>query len=341
MFGSGSAGCCVRGFWGVVVRHAGVLDVGCHSVLLASARRAGEAGLESVVSRKVRLSLHHALAVDGRLSKPGVRSVEQAVAEAVAADPRLRSGKVFAFATSIIRDAPNRDEVIDQIARATGVRLRVLPGEEEARLSYVAARHWEAFRRPGRVPGELLVLDIGGGTLEIAAGDGDDPRAVFSLPLGARRVTRDVLAGGVVSSPRELARARRYVRRSLRAAGELPQAAPYGRVLASSKTFTQLARLAAALQSPAGTSRAPERLTAAALRAAIPVLAEGDVAHRAKLPGISAHRAEQSLSGALVAEALMEACGVRAVTICPWSTREGLLLEALGVTAPDRGEHAA
>ncbi|MEE4545029.1 hypothetical protein V2S66_24060 [Streptomyces sp. V4-01] len=292
-------------------------------------------------SRKVRLRLHHDLALDGRLRKPGMRSVEQAVAEAVAADPRLLAGKVFAFATSVIRDAPNRDEVIDRVARTTGVRLRVLPGEEEARLAYVAARQWAASRRPGRAPGELLVLDIGGGTLEVAAGDGDDPRAVLSLPLGARRVTRDALPGGVASSPRELARVRRCLRRSLRAVPELPRAAEDGRTLACSKTFTQLARLAATLKSGPRSSRSPQRLTLAGVRAAIPVLAGTDVADRAKLAGISAHRAEQTLAGALVAEALMEACAVRAVTICPWSTREGLLLEALGATAAHRGGRAA
>lgn len=315
--------------------------MGCHSVLLASARRAGDAGLEPMVSRKVRLRLNHALAVDGRLREAGMRSVERAVAEAVAADPRLRSGKVFAFATSVIRDAPNRDEVIERVARATGVHLQVLPGEEEARLAYVAARHWEAYRRPHRVPGELLVLDIGGGTLEIAAGSGDDPRSVLSLPLGARRVTREVLPGGVASSPKELTRARRYVRRVLRAVPDLPQAVPGGRVLASSKTFTQLAHLTATLQH---TRRAPgvtQLLTAAALRDALTVLADLDVADRGKLPGISAHRAEQSLAGAIVAVELMEACGARAATICPWSTREGLLLEALGATAPRHPAQAA
>ncbi|MFD3617409.1 Ppx/GppA phosphatase family protein [Streptomyces sp. NPDC058676] len=286
--------------------------------------------LEPVFSRKVRLRLHETLDRKGRLDKTGVKSVERAVAEAVAADPRLRGPDVFAFATSVIRDAPNRDEIIASVARTTGTRLRVLTGEEEARLSYVAARQWA-----GPAAGRLLVLDIGGGTVEIASGTGDQPHAVYSLPLGARRITRDWLPGGIAPSQRRLADIRHHLRRSLEAVPGLPQAEPGGRVLACSKTFEQLARLTA---TQGKTPRAREQLALPQLRTSVSLLADAKPSRRAKLPGISRHRAEQSLAGALIAQALLEACGAKNVEICPWSTREGLLLERLGVphTTADR-----
>lgn len=327
-------------------RQAGVLDVGCHSALLTVVRRRRADGTDGVVepvfSRKVRLSLHQALGPHGRLRESGMKSVERAVAEAVAADPRWRRSEVFAFATSVIRDAPNRVEVTDRVARTTGIRLRVLPGEEEARLAYVAARQWMG---PSTRP--LLVLDIGGGTVEIAAGSADLPRTVHSLPLGARRITREWLPGGVITSPWRLVEVRKHLRKTLAAVPALPRAEPGGSVLASSKTFTQLARLARAtrntpLGKPSGRSPGtPLRLTLPELRATIPLLADMTPPHRAKLPGISPHRAEQTLAGALIAEALMAACGTDTVTICPWSTREGLLLEHLGVTSTPRFPLAA
>ncbi|MDX3243346.1 hypothetical protein [Streptomyces sp. ME18-1-4] len=304
------------------MRQAGVLDVGCHSALLTVVRQHPGTVLEPVFSRKVRLRLHETLDRKGRLDKAGMKSVERAVAEVVAADPRLRGPQVFAFATSVIRDAPNRDEIIARVARTTGTRLRVLTGEEEARLAYVAARQWA-----GPTAGELLVLDIGGGTVEIASGTGEQPRAVYSLPLGARRITRDWLPAGTVPSQRRLAEIRQHLRQSLEGPG-LPQAAPGGRVLACSKTFEQLARLAAA---QGETSRSARRLALPQLRRSVSMLADVEPSRRARLPGISRHRAEQSLAGALVAQALMEACGAKSVEICPWSTREGLLLEHLGV----------
>ncbi|MFI8075483.1 Ppx/GppA phosphatase family protein [Streptomyces sp. NPDC086033] len=311
------------------MRQAGVLDVGCHSALLTVVQRRPGAVLEPVFSRKVRLSLHETLDRKGRLDNDGMKSVERAVAEAVAADPRPRGLEVFAFATSVIRDAPNRDEVIARVARATGTRLRVLPGEEEARLAYVAARQWA-----GPTAGQLLVLDIGGGTVEIASGTKDQPRVVHSLPLGARRITRDWLPGGTVPSRQSLAKILQHLRRSLEAVPGLPQAEPGVRVLACSKTFEQLARLAAA---QSGTPRTRRRLTLPRLHTAVSLLADAAPSRRAKLPGISRHRAEQSLAGALIAQALMEACGATSVEICPWSTREGLLLEHLGVASTPVG----
>ncbi|MFJ9245000.1 Ppx/GppA phosphatase family protein [Streptomyces sp. NPDC101776] len=311
------------------MRQAGVLDVGCHSALLTVVRRSPGAMLEPVFSRKVRLRLHETLDHKGRLDQAGVESVEQAVAEAVAANPRPRGPEVFAFATSVIRDAPNRDAIIASVARTTGTRLRVLTGEEEARLAYVAARQWA-----GPEAGPLLVLDVGGGTLEIASGTGDQPRTVHSLPLGARRITRDWLPGNTVPSQRRLAEIRKHLRRSLEAVPGLPLAEPGVRVLACSKTFEQLARLAAARGPSPRTGR---KLALPHLRTSVALLAGAKPSRRGKLPGISRHRAEQSLAGALIAQALMEACGAKAVEICPWSTREGLLLEHLGAPRATTG----
>lgn len=305
------------------MRQAGVLDVGCHSALLTVVRRRPGAVLEPVFSRKVRLRLHETLDHKGRLDRAGVKSVERAVAETVAANPRPRGPEVFAFATSVIRDAPNRDAIIAHVARTTGTRLRVLTGEEEARLAYVAARQWA-----GPVTRPLLVLDIGGGTVEIASGTGDQPHTVLSLPLGARRITRDWLPGNTTPSARRLSDIRKYLRQSLEAVPDLPRAESGVRVLAVSKTFEQLARLAAARgKAPRG----GRQLTLPQVRAAVALLAEAKPSRRGNLPGISRHRAEQSLAGALTAQTLMEACGAKYVEICPWSTREGLLLEHLGV----------
>ncbi|MEU4094282.1 hypothetical protein [Streptomyces sp. NPDC026673] len=299
-----------------------MLDVGCHSALLTVVERRDDVPLRPVLARKVRLRLHETLDANGRMDRSGVRSVQQAVARTLAADEGGSLPAVYAFATSVIRDAPNRDEVIAQVKRTTGTRLRVLSGEEEARLAYVAARRWADS---DGVP--LLVLDIGGGTVEIAAGTAGQPRTVRSLPLGARAVNRRWDLVDAVSSKRRLHEVRERLRASLAELGDdLPQAPRHGRILACSKTFTQLARLAAARGT---TAEGPDRLSLAEVREIVPVLAAMGPAGRAELPGISRHRAGQSLAGALVAETLMEMCGADSVEISPWSTREGLLLERL------------
>ncbi|MCQ4041013.1 Ppx/GppA phosphatase family protein [Streptantibioticus rubrisoli] len=306
------------------MRQTAVLDVGCHSALLTVVRWRPGSVLDPVFSHKVRLRLHEALDQKGRLGEAGVESVQRAVVEAVTADPRPRPSDLFAFATSVIRDAPNRDEVIAGIARKTGMWLRVLPGEEEARLTYVAARTWAGGRTE-----PMVVLDIGGGTVEMASGTGDQPRFVRSLPLGARMITRQWLPGGLLPSGRRLAEVRRYLRQCLNRPPGVPRAARGDRVLACSKTFEQLARFA-------NPRRHSHKLSLHQLRSRITLLGSPGPDHRISLPGISRHRAGQSLAGALVAESLMEACGVEDVEICPWSTREGLLLERLGMTEDSR-----
>ncbi|GIH22851.1 hypothetical protein Aph01nite_11610 [Acrocarpospora phusangensis] len=308
------------------MRQATVLDVGCHSALVMVARRraptpgAAEPWAMSL-GGKVRLALHETLTTDGRVNRRGIRSVQRAVARL--ADSVQREPEALAFATSVIRDAVNRDEIIGRVADATGIRLMLLPGREEARLAYIAARCWL-----GDSSDPLLVLDIGGGTVEIAYGDGEEPTQLLSLPLGARVVTRVLLPGGVLPMNRDLGATRRRVREALDRA-PLPLARPGATVVASSKTFTQLAKLATTLARP---TLPPAYLTLSSVRMAATLLARTAVPDRAGLHGISRHRAEQSLAGAVIAEALMEACQIQGARVCPWSTREGLLLERIGAS---------
>ncbi|MEO3875750.1 exopolyphosphatase [Nonomuraea sp. B12E4] len=311
----------------IFVRQAAVMDVGCHSALLMVARRRRRKDPEASgrwamsPTGKVRLALHETLTGDGRVNTRGIRSVQRAVARL--SESEQGGSAVFAFATSVIRDAANRDEVIGRVADTTGIHLRFLPGREEARLAYIAAGCWLGDRS-----GPLLVLDIGGGTVEVAYGDDQEPAQVHSLPLGARTVTRALLPGGALPKKRNLQAMRQHMREVLESV-PLPVVGPGVNVVASSKTFLQLAKLAATLERP---TRAPAHLTLSSVRTAVTLLAHTDVRRRGDLPGISRHRAEQSLAGAVIAEALMEACQVREAQICPWSTREGLLLERIGAS---------
>lgn len=293
-----------------------MLDVGCFSAHLLVV---DGSPLHPVLSHKTRLRLDRALGRDNRLAPEGVEQVVSAVRTARRIAERAGVAGFVPYATSSIRDAANADEVIAEVARRTGTRLRVLPGDEEARLSYVAARRWFGWQA-----GPLLVLDVGGGTLELAAGEDAAPSLARSLPFGARTLTRrlalDLAQEGRSHKSRELARVREAVRDAL--VGVHPAD---HRAVGCSKVFQQLARLAGARPQHEGPFT-PRALRLADLRRWIPRLASMPPPKRARLPGISRHRAEQSLAGALVVEALMTATGHDRVEICPWSTREGLLL---------------
>jgi hypothetical protein len=110
------------------------------------------------------------------------------VARAKAAATFAGCEELLAFATSALRDADNSAAVLSQVRSETGVGLQVLSGEDEARYTFLAVRRWYGWSA-----GRLLVLDIGGGSLELAAGRDEDPEVALSLPLGAGRLTRQQL----------------------------------------------------------------------------------------------------------------------------------------------------
>ena len=123
----------------------------------------------------------------------------------------------------------------------------MLPGQDEARLTFLAARRWFGWSS-----GRLLMLDIGGGSLEIAAGVDEEPDVAVSLPLGAGRLTRDWLIGDP-PSPDEVRQLRKHVRAEIAAAaGVVMRDGRPDHAVATSKTFRQLARITGAAPSSDG-----------------------------------------------------------------------------------------
>ena len=300
-----------------------VVDVGSNTVRLAIADARHGAPLPVHTSKR-RLRLAEQVDADRRLGPHAIESLVDAVRATVGEAERWGSDEPFAFATAIVRDAPNRDEVLDAVERDTGVRLRVLPGEMEAELTFLAARRWMGWRC-----GPLGVLDIGGGSLEVAFGRGRLPEFAISLPLGAGRLTREYLpADGAPPAEAELKALRRHVRHQLRdVAARIRWEGPLT-AAATSRTFTQLARLCGAAPGRHGPF-VPRGMSRRALGAAVDRLAALPAAERAQLPGISAPRAGQSLAGALVGHTAMKLMGIRELTVCPWAIREGILLRRI------------
>jgi len=300
-----------------------VLDAGSNTVhLLVADGHVGAPPLP-VTALKQKLRLGERLDRDGAIDDDGVRLLVECVREAVAAAGHHGVDELHAFGTAAIRDASNASEVLQRVERETGVRLMLLSGEQEAQLTFIAARQWLGWSA-----GPLLLMDIGGGSAEVAWGPGAAPAFAISLPLGAARLTREWFPSDP-PPPRTVKRLRRHVGDQLAVLRDrLRWEAGDARPVATSRTFQQLARLCGAPGDADGafTSR---RLRAEDLRRWLPRLATMSSARRAKLPGISRARSVQSLAGAIVAERLLWALGVDEVTICPWALREGILLHRL------------
>jgi len=221
-----------------------------------------------------------------------------------------------------VRDATNSDDVLGHVKDVSGVDIQVLPGEDEARLTFLAVRRWFGWSA-----GRLAVFDIGGGSLEIAAGGDESPDVAWSLPLGAARLTRDHLADG--RGDKAIRTLRKHIRTSVaHDAGMLLRAGAPDLAVATSKTFRSLARICGA--APAGGGTLVERtLKMKDLYYWIPLLVSMAGDELAVLPGVSVSRAHQIVPGALVAEACMDIFDLDELEICPWALREGVILERI------------
>ncbi|MGP4109886.1 Ppx/GppA phosphatase family protein [Streptomyces sp. 4N509B] len=301
----------------------GVLDVGSNTVhLLVVDAHPGARPLPAY-SHKAQLKLAELLDDSGAIDDEGVDRLVATVREALEVAEDHGVADLLTFATSAVRDSTNADAVLSRVKSETGVELTVLSGEEEARLTFLAARRWLGWSA-----GRLLLFDIGGGSLEIAYGIDESPDAAASLPLGAGRLTASHLPGDPPSSG-DVRALRRMVRSSIAGVvGDFTRFGTPDRVVATSKTFKQLARIAGAARSAEGLYVRRD-LTRADLRVWSQKLAEMPEHERQELPGVSEGRAGQLLAGAVVAEAAVDLFGVETLEICPWALREGVILRRL------------
>jgi exopolyphosphatase / guanosine-5'-triphosphate,3'-diphosphate pyrophosphatase len=300
----------------------GVLDVGSNTVhlLVVDAHR----GAPPIPMRSEKTELRLAEHLEhGHLTNAGTTALIRAVAQARTSAARAGCDELLAFATSALRDATNSAAVLERVRLDTDVALQVLSGEDEARYTFLAVRRWLGWSA-----GRLLVLDIGGGSLELATGSDEDPDLAVSLPLGAGRLTRQRLSGDPPVRPDLDALAEELDATVAPAARQLRQFGPFDLAVGTSKTFRSLARLAGAAPSGAG-MRVRRTLTDVGLRQVFGFISRIPSVDLAELDGVSPGRAHQLVAGASVAAAAMRALRISELQICPWALREGVILRRL------------
>lgn len=297
----------------------GVLDVGSNTVHLQVVDAHPGARPNPTTNQKVELRLHEYIDKSGFVTKEGIHLLHSAIDAAVAHAHEFKTQEILAFATSAIRDSKNGKEILDELNRKHEIDLRVLTGEEEAAITFLAVRRWLGWSS-----GRLLVLDIGGGSLEMAVGEDEAPDAAISFPLGASKLTRDFLSGDPFKD-KEIKELNTFIGESMKMA--IPdEIRIHGsdRCIATSKTFRTLARLG-----NHWFDNDQNYLELSSLERMIPKLVEMTNKQRSQLPGVSESRAGQIVSGALVAKSAMERLSITKLEICPWALREGIVLKWL------------
>lgn len=298
----------------------GVLDVGSNAAQLQVVdARAGAPPLP-IYALKAPTRLAGDVDVEGSIAQAGVDRVVAAVQRALDTAQELRVDQLCPFVTAAIRDASNRDDILQRIHYETGIRPQFLTGEHEARLTYLAVRSWYGWQA-----GRLLNIDIGGGSMELAFGRDAVPELAVSLPLGAGRVSTEFLRPDPPSNSQVKA-LRRHVRQQVREVADRVQweGGPR-RVVLTSKTFKQLARLNGAPRGRKGPF-VRRTLSRSEVGQSVRRLMAVAAPDRAQFRGIKPARAWQILGGAVVACETMRCLRIDEAEVSPWALREGIVL---------------
>jgi len=300
-----------------------VLDLGSTSfrLLVADVTRAGRLTPLAQEGRMLRLGAVVAGAgkIPEEICEAGVQAARELTDTAAAAG----AAKILPVGTAALRDARNGASLTERIGEAVGAGVRILTGEEEARLMF------SAFRRRVLLPETgALGIDLGGGSLELAIGNEHSISREATLPLGAARLHRELVA----RDPMRKREAREIVERVTGHIAALPP--KWGELhaelaIAAGGTARALGQLSAGMRGMRPAASVNQlRLPLDELRALTEVLVHASHEERLQLPGIQRKRADLLPTGALVLTTLAETLGLDGYTLCDWGLREGVLLEA-------------
>ncbi len=311
-----------------------VLDLGSTSfhLLVADAKGTGE--IHRVSRRREMLRLGAAISDSGRIRKE-VRTRAVRAADTL----RLHAegfgvDRLVAVGTAAMRDARNGLDMRRQIEDALGQSIRILSGEEEARLIFAA------FRQRRALPdGPTLGLDLGGGSLELAIGDAYEVHWETTLPIGVTRLHGE-LAPSDPMRRRELKAVRRRVREALEPHVDEIAARAAGACIACGGTARALWRLVAGWRGAGAHDGDPLHVSGEELTALRKRLVEASHDQRLQMHGMKRRRADLLPTGAIVLETVVERLELEGFEVSDWGLREGVILEALGL-ADSRGRKTA
>jgi exopolyphosphatase / guanosine-5'-triphosphate,3'-diphosphate pyrophosphatase len=229
--------------------------------------------------------------------------------------------EILAAATSAVREAENGGEFLNAVERETGIKPQVISGTEEARLIHLAAIYGVDVAGVSAV-----VVDIGGGSVEITHGAGTSLRVAKSFKLGVIRLTERFVRTDPLSKGDE----RKLVRhiddeiatylREIRTAG-------FDRVIGTSGTILSLGAVASAERRRASDEIRNLRVPAKQIHRLRKEITNRSIGERMKLPGLDPRRADLIVSGAVLLDTVLQRLDAPEITLCDFALREGLVLD--------------
>lgn len=300
------------------------IDVGTNSIHMVIARTTGGAGFEVVDRERDVVQIGRGSFESSRLRAEAIRRTVQALARFVDLARRHGADRILCTATAAIREARNGGAFVQAAREACGITPRVIPSEEEGRLIYLAVRSALPLDEA-----PSLIVDIGGGSVQLVVAGRDQLIETQAMPLGAMRLHETRLTSDPPTR-RDLQRLRRFIRRQAAPALAAIADRDPARVYGSSGAIHALAHLAHAEETGATLDHLNGHvLTRESVERLVRRLQRMDLAERERLPGIDPRRAEIILPGAMVLEHILQELDRDAITLSDFGVREGLVMDYL------------
>ena len=297
------------------------IDIGSNSIHMVTARvRHGD--FEILDRAKEMVGLARGTLTSGRLSPETMEFGLKTLATFKRLAQRQGADPILAVATSAVREAVNGGEFMLEAWEKFGLHIDVITGAQEARLIFAAARHAIDFR--GQRP---LVIDIGGGSIEIVQGEGNKVRWQESLKLGVVRLTERFFKSDPPKAG-EIAAFKSYVRETLDPVFARARRTRPTMLVGTSGTLLTLTAMAAALRD----GQPPHNLhnyilERKALAGLTEKILESRARERTRIVGLERRRVDIIPAGALLAGILLDGFRFEEMRACEWALREGILLD--------------
>jgi len=298
------------------------IDIGTNSVHMLVVRVREDLSFEVIDREKAMVRLG-AGGLDGKaLTAEAMSAALQALAKFKRLAQARQVDAVLAAATSATREARNGGEFLSRIEQETGIRARVITGADEARLIHQAAVYGVDVGS-----GRAVVIDIGGGSVEITLGTAKNTQLARSFKLGVIRLTERFVRSDPLSN-RDERRMVQHIHDEIDRYCAQITAAGFDRVIGTSGTILSLGVVASTMSRGTLPSELRNlRIAAKQIRRVRKTSVRLDLEQRLLLPGLDPRRADLMVAGTVLLDTILRRLGAEDLTLCDLALREGLVLE--------------
>ena len=298
------------------------IDVGSNSIHMVVAQVESDGRFHVLDRAKEMVRLGHRSLQNGRLTAEAVEAGVRTLASFRTLADRQGVTRYQAVATSAVRETRNGGDFIRRVKEEVGLRIKVIPGREEARLIYLGVRHAIDLRGEPSV-----VLDAGGGSVELILTEDDRALALESVKLGVARLSEGFLESDPPDS-HEIERLEEHIAEEIDPVLDRFRQRDVRRVVATSGTMLNLISIVGYQRGdPPNGNLNHYAVTAEEIARVRRLLCKTERDERRRIPGLDEKRVEFIVAGAILADHVLRRLGAKQMIGCTWALREGVLLD--------------